>query len=121
MDERLDSCHRSTGQIKFCLCNNGLKGYPEKYHTGEIIHGLDSTFDSNTYVFHSGTKKDSMGRVLTNGGRVLSVTALSDTLESAKKEAYLTASQIKKKKNEEYFRKDIASKVIKYMKSTFSN
>jgi phosphoribosylamine--glycine ligase len=96
-------------------------GYPEKYNSGEIINGLDSTLDNNTFVFHSGTKKDSMGQILTNGGRVLSVTSLGDTLETAKNEAYLTASRIHWGNNEEYFRKDIASKGIKYMKSTFSN
>jgi phosphoribosylamine--glycine ligase len=122
MDVRLDSMPPINWTNKSSVCVvMASKGYPEKYHTGEIIHGLDSTYDSNTYVFHSGTKKDSMGDVLTNGGRVLSVTSLGDTLEAAKKEAYLTASQIHWGKNEEYFRKDIASKGIKYIKSNFSN
>jgi phosphoribosylamine--glycine ligase len=122
MDERLGTMPPISWTKKSSVCVvMASNGYPEKYHSGEIINGLDSTLGNNTFVFHSGTKKDSMGQILTNGGRVLSVTSLGDTLETAKNEAYLTASQIHWGNNEEYFRKDIASKGIKYMKSTFSN
>jgi phosphoribosylamine--glycine ligase len=97
------------------------KGYPGKYQTGKIIHGLDSRFDDDTHVFHAGTKKNSAGEILTNGGRVLSVTSLADTLEAAKKKSYSVASGIHWGNNEEYFRTDIGSKGIKYLRSTFSD
>jgi phosphoribosylamine--glycine ligase len=62
------------------------EGYPESYPKGEEISGLDST-DENSYVFHAGTKNQD-GKILTNGGRVLGVTALGDTLEDAIANAY---------------------------------
>lgn len=64
-------------------------GYPEKYEKGFVISGLDRFKDKRDYmVFHSGTKFDSEGRVVTNGGRVLGVTALGTTLPEARKKAY---------------------------------
>ena len=50
------------------------EGYPESYPKNEEITGLDS-IPENSYVFHAGTKKQD-GKILTNGGRVLGVTAL---------------------------------------------
>jgi phosphoribosylamine--glycine ligase len=96
------------------------RGYPGKYQIGKVIVGLDSG-DSETYVFHAGTKKNVSGETLTNGGRVLSVTSLADTLEGAKKKSYSLVSEIHWGDNEEYFRTDIASKGIKYLNSTFSD
>ena len=62
------------------------KGYPESYPTNEEITGLglDSLLAS---VFHAGTKRENH-KILTNGGRVLGVTALGDTLETAISNAY---------------------------------
>ena len=62
------------------------KGYPESYPKGDEIFGLDQTFDDG-FVFHAGTKKQDV-KIITNGGRVLGVTGLGDTLESAIKHAY---------------------------------
>ncbi|MBR6468824.1 MAG: phosphoribosylamine--glycine ligase [Lachnospiraceae bacterium] len=63
-------------------------GYPVKYEKGFEIKGLDSFDDKDSYfVFHAGTKlKD--GRVVTNGGRVLGVTALGSDLKQARSNAY---------------------------------
>ncbi len=63
-------------------------GYPEKYEKGKVISGLEK-FDGKDdyYVFHSGTaEKD--GNIVTNGGRVLGVTAKGGTLKEARKKAY---------------------------------
>ena len=57
------------------------KGYPESYPKGDEISGLDLMYD-DAYVFHAGTKKQNK-KIIANGGRVLGVTALGDTLESA--------------------------------------
>jgi len=61
------------------------KGYPESYPKGDEISGLDLMYD-DAYVFHAGTKKQNK-KIIANGGRVLDVTALGDTLESAIKNA----------------------------------
>jgi phosphoribosylamine--glycine ligase len=121
MDEKLDSMPPIRWKDKNSVCIvMASRGYPGKYQTGNVIHGLNSKFDVDTYVFHAGTKKNSMREIITNGGRVLSVTSLADTLEGAKNKSYSAVSKIHWGDNEEYFRRDIASKGIKYMKSALS-
>lgn len=63
-------------------------GYPEKYEKGKVINGLENFCGKDDYyVFHSGTaSKD--GKIVTNGGRVLGVTAKGDTLKEARRKAY---------------------------------
>jgi phosphoribosylamine--glycine ligase len=68
------------------------KGYPESFPKNEEIFGLDVT-TPNSQVFHSGTKKED-GKVLTNGGRVLGVTATGDSLQDAIKNAYARVDKI---------------------------
>ena len=68
-------------------------GYPEKYEKGKVIDMDGAEDEENVRVFHSGTAlKD--GRLLTNGGRVLGVTATADTLEDAIADAYKAAKKI---------------------------
>ncbi len=64
-------------------------GYPEKYEKGFPISGLE-TFDGKKdyFVFHAGTKRGADGQILTNGGRVLGVTATGKDLKEARKKAY---------------------------------
>ncbi len=70
------------------------KGYPVKYEKGYEIKGLERFKDKDSYfVFHAGTKMDN-GKVVTNGGRVLGVTALGDDLKQARKNAYEAAGWI---------------------------
>jgi len=68
------------------------KGYPESYPKNEEITGLEQSKEG-TFVFHAGTKKEN-GSILTNGGRVLGVTAIGDTLESAISNAYSATEKI---------------------------
>jgi len=82
------------------------EGYPESYTKNEEISGFDS-IPNNTYVFHAGTKKLDE-KILSNGGRVLGVTALGDTLESAITNAYDSAEKISWP--HKYCRKDIGKK-----------
>lgn len=64
-------------------------GYPGKYETGKPIAGIDDAERlPDVKVFHAGTKFDALGRVATDGGRVLGVTALGDDLAAAKARAY---------------------------------
>jgi phosphoribosylamine--glycine ligase len=62
-------------------------------------------------VFHAGTKFDEMGRVVTDGGRVLGVTALGDTLAEAKARAYEAVKLINF--TGMHYRTDIADKALK--------
>ena len=87
------------------------EGYPESYPQNEEISGFDSTLN-NAYVFHAGTKKLDE-KILSNGGRVLGVTALGDSLESAIVNAYAVADKISWP--HKYCRKDIAQKGLTYL------
>ncbi len=82
------------------------KGYPGSYPKNEEITGLDLQ-DKDSFVFHAGTRRDD-GKVLTSGGRVLGVTALGDTLNSAIYNAYFRVEKISWPSK--YFRKDIGKK-----------
>ena len=64
-------------------------GYPVSYEKGFVISGLDR-FDTEDgyYCFHAGTKKNEAGEFITNGGRVLGVTAKGATLPEARANAY---------------------------------
>ncbi len=68
-------------------------GYPDEPRKGDEITGLPAPAD-DCRVFHAGTKLEG-GRVLTNGGRVLCVTALGDSLKRARKRAYAAAESIR--------------------------
>ncbi len=65
------------------------EGYPQKYEKGFPIRGLENFKDrDDIFCFHAGTKFDEQGQVVTNGGRVLGVTALGDDLKAARANAY---------------------------------
>ena len=67
-------------------------GYPESPRTGDVIGGLDDV-RSPAYVLHAGTRA-ATDETISAGGRVLSVTATGDTLESAHDAAYAGVEQI---------------------------
>lgn len=81
-------------------------GYPVKYENGKLIEGLDNV-DEDVVVFHAGTK-DADGRVLTNGGRVLGVTATGKDIEEARSKAYANIKKINF--DGAHYRKDIGIK-----------
>ena len=87
------------------------EGYPESYPKDEEITGFDLV-PKNAMVFHAGTKRQD-GKVLSNGGRVLGVTALGDTLASAISNAYIAAEKISWP--HKYYRKDIGKKGLSYL------
>jgi len=85
-------------------------GYPGEYEKGKLITGIDQAEETgDVVVFHAGTA-DKNG-IVTNGGRVLGVTALGRTIADAKRLAYEAAAKIKF--DGAYYRKDIADKAIK--------
>ena len=64
-------------------------GYPEKYDKGLPITGFENFEGKDDYFcFHAGTKKAENGQIVTNGGRVLGITALGKDLSEARKKAY---------------------------------
>ena len=85
-------------------------GYPGGYAKGKVISGLDDANAlPNTKVFHAGTAlKD--GQIITNGGRVLGVTALGKDLKTARSAAYAAVQKIHF--HGAYFRRDIAAKAL---------
>ncbi|RRO22282.1 phosphoribosylamine--glycine ligase [Flavobacteriaceae bacterium 14752] len=79
-------------------------GYPEKYQKGKVIQGLTNVDTNEVTLFHAGTQLEN-NQVLTNGGRVIAVTALADNYKKALEKSY---TQIKNLCFEDlYFRKDI--------------
>ena len=63
------------------------KGYPGHYEKGKVITGLDEAEATGAVVFHAGTKSAD-GAIVTNGGRVLGVTALGANVKEAAANAY---------------------------------
>ena len=71
------------------------QGYPLQYEMGHPIEGLDRCQnDPLVKVFHAGTRKDPKKGIVTNGGRILNVTALGDSLSDARGRAYAAAKKI---------------------------
>lgn len=65
------------------------EGYPVSYEKGKEIKGLENFKNKEGYYcFHAGSKFDENGKIVTNGGRVLGITAKGDTLAEARKKAY---------------------------------
>jgi phosphoribosylamine---glycine ligase len=85
-------------------------GYPGPYERGLAIKGLaDAARLPDVKVFHAGTRRDGE-RVLTDGGRVLGVTALGDTLADARRRAYEAVALIQFPLA--FYRRDIADKAL---------
>jgi phosphoribosylamine--glycine ligase len=86
------------------------KGYPGNYERGLIVDGLaEAGRMSDVKVFHAGTRLDG-DRVRTDGGRVLGVTALGDTLAEAQRRAYDAVARISFPGM--FYRRDIANKAL---------
>ena len=87
-------------------------GYPGKYEEGKIVCGLNSSIGDSVHIFHSGTARDDQDRIITAGGRVLSVTALGTDMETAIGRAYSSVRRIHWGNNEEHYRNDIGYKAL---------
>ena len=87
------------------------EGYPGKYEKGQPIRGLEEAAEvPDVKVFHAGTATAD-GQVVTDGGRVLGVTALGSTIPAAKLQAYTAVKCIRW--HGAWCRKDISDKAIK--------
>ncbi|MBK1643717.1 phosphoribosylamine--glycine ligase [Thiocapsa imhoffii] len=89
-------------------------GYPDSYATGHPISGLDAALPADVKVFQAGTKADGSA-ILTNGGRVLCVTALGDSVSAAQSLAYQAVERIGWEHCQ--FRRDIGYRAIERERS----
>ncbi|SEU01769.1 phosphoribosylamine--glycine ligase [Salinibacillus kushneri] len=88
------------------------RGYPGTYEKEKPIIGLE-TIREDTFVFHAGTKKSAEG-FLTNGGRVLLLARMDDTLQQAQEQIY---EELKKlKSGDVFYRRDIAAKALVFQR-----
>lgn len=91
IDGKLDEMNIQWADNAACCVVMASGGYPLAYEKGKEIHGLADVAES--VVFHAGTaKKD--GKIVTNGGRVLGVTATAPTLDEAIQKAYADVKKI---------------------------
>ncbi len=92
-------------------------GYPGNYEKGLPITGIDEAEKmDDVVVFHAGTKTSDDGKLLTNGGRILGVTAVADDLQSALNKAYEAVKLIKFEGM--HYRTDIGLKSLLNTKNT---
>ena len=112
VDGTLSSLPLASWKLQSAVCVVlASKGYPESYSKNDEITGFDSV-SNGAIIFHAGTKK-SGEKILSNGGRVLGVTALGDSLESAITNAYAAIEKITW--SQKYYRTDIGKKGLSYL------
>ena len=108
IDERLDEIDIEWEDNAAVCVVIASGGYPVSYKKGYEISGLDKVAEMDDItVFHAGTKAED-GKMLTNGGRVLGVTAVAPDLDAAIKRAYEGVDKISFK--DSFFRHDIGIK-----------
>ncbi len=89
-------------------------GYPGSYEKGKRIFGLDKKLGDDIVVFHAGTRSDREGRIFSDGGRVLGVTAFGEDFLQVRERAYWAVGKITFDKA--YYRKDIGAKALAHLR-----
>jgi phosphoribosylamine--glycine ligase len=112
---QLDETEISFDPRAACCVVVCAQGYPGAVRKGEVITGIQDAEQSvqpgeSVTVFHSGTKRNAAGDLVTNGGRVLSVTALANDLAAAQRAANRAAALIRFPGA--FFRRDIGHRVL---------
>jgi len=110
MESKLDRIHADWDPRPALGVVLAAGGYPDSYSKGNVIHGLDLPPLPNTKVFHAGTAFQE-GEIVTQGGRVLCVCALGNSILEAQSHAYEAIEQISW--SGIYFRKDIGHRAVK--------
>lgn len=120
VDILLASCEGRLNEInvkwdeRACVCVvMASGGYPGKYTQGYAIKGLDLITEDDAVVFHAGTTNDG-GQIVTQGGRVLGVSAMGLNLEKARAKAYEAVDKINF--DHMFFRRDIGVRTLKAVK-----
>jgi len=115
IDERLDTCRLEIDPRASVCVVMASGGYPRKYKKGLEITGIDAANRMrDVVVFHAGTRLAGK-QILSDGGRVLGVTALGDTVELAIKKAYQAVAKISWK--DVHYRSDIGKKALVRMQA----
>jgi len=109
LDGRLDTVHAHWDTRPALGVVMAAGGYPNDYARGAVIRGLESDDDTDVKVFHAGTRQEG-GAVVTNGGRVLCVCALGDSVRAAQTRAYERVARITWQ--DAYYRTDIGYRAI---------
>jgi phosphoribosylamine--glycine ligase len=86
------------------------KGYPNAYQRGDVI-SLPPALPTSVSIIHAGTARNAAGHLVTNGGRVLGVTAVAPTLHHAAVDAYAVCDAIQCASK--YFRRDIGARQLR--------
>ena len=109
IDGTLDQCQLDFMDNAAVCVVLASEGYPVKYEKGYEIKGLEKFKNQDEYfVFHAGTaRRDS--KIVTNGGRVLGITALGDDLKTARKKAYSAVDWVEF--DNKYYRHDIGKAI----------
>ena len=112
VDSRLDEIDQLAWDDRPSVCVvMASEGYPGVYEKGKPIRGLaEADALEDVKVFHAGTSLNDDGQVVTNGGRVLGVTALGNTISAAKLQAYKAVKCIRWEGA--WCRKDISDKAL---------
>jgi phosphoribosylamine---glycine ligase len=110
IDGTLDQVEMEWDERPACCVVMASGGYPGPYRKGVLIHGLaEAARVPDTMVFHAGTALQDSG-IVTNGGRVLGVTSLGETIVQARERAYEAVSRIQF--DGAHYRTDIGAKAI---------
>lgn len=106
IDGKLDEMDIKWADNAACCVVMASGGYPLAYEKGKEITGMEDVTES--IVFHAGTARTEEGKIVTNGGRVLGVTATAPTLDEAIKKSYADVEKIHFEKA--HYRHDIGIK-----------
>ena len=93
LENRLNEIHIKYDEKNAVCVMLTSGGYPESYEKGKVITGLDKV-DEDIVIFHSGTKLIN-NKLVTNGGRVIGISAKGNSLEEASKKVYENIEKIK--------------------------
>lgn len=93
LENRLNEIHIKYDEKNAVCVMLTSGGYPESYEKGKVITGLDKV-DEDIVIFHSGTKIID-NKLVTNGGRVIGISAKGNSLEEASKKVYENIEKIK--------------------------
>lgn len=103
-DVRVDDKYR-------CCVVLASEGYPVEYDKGKEITGIEDVSE-DALVFHAGTKSED-GKIVTDGGRVLSIVGAGDTLEDSIRNTYKEVDKVSF--SNKYYRSDIGAKGLKHV------
>jgi len=109
LDGRLNECSADWDPRAALGVVMAAGGYPEAYTKGMLISGLPQAEEADRKVFHAGTRERD-GQVVTDGGRVLCVTALGEDVAQAQHRAYELVRRISWK--DAYYRSDIGYRAV---------